>query len=127
MDGYFHSMHFVLCSFLLFQHRYIDDVFFTSNESVQTITQLLNEMNHLHPNIKLTSQIDQNIAFLDVQIENHNGILFTAVHHKDAAEPMFYHSSPIIHGIHLLISYMVLFDELFVIHQQSKLSMTNNV
>lgn len=43
-------------------------------------------MNHFHPNIKLTSTVDTNVAFLDVHIKNDNGILFTSVYHKDAGE-----------------------------------------
>jgi hypothetical protein len=67
--------------------RYIDDIFFTSNESLETIHQMLDEANNLHPNIKLVRQIGTNVPFLDVFIENNNGVLTTSVHHKEAAEP----------------------------------------
>ena len=70
----------------LFKHRYIDDVFFTSNESLQIIKKLLDQMNNFHPNIKLTRQIDTKLPFLDVLLSNNNGILFTSIHHKEAAE-----------------------------------------
>ncbi len=68
-------------------HRYIDDIFFTSNEPLDVINQTLDEANSLHPNIKLVRQLGTAISFLDVFIENKNGILQTAVYHKEAAEP----------------------------------------
>ena len=48
---------------------------------------MLNEANNFHPNIKLTRQIGTSLPFLDVFIENKNGILTTSVYHKEAAEP----------------------------------------
>ena len=67
--------------------RYIDDIFFTSNESLDTIHQMLDEASNYHPNIKLVRQIGTSVSFLDVYLENRNGILFTSVYHKAAAEP----------------------------------------
>ena len=67
--------------------RYIDDIFFTSNESVDTINQILDEANEFHPNIKLTHQLGKSVSFIDVFIENNNGTLVTSVYHKEAAEP----------------------------------------
>lgn len=54
--------------------RYVYDILFTSNASVESIDQ----------NIKLMLQIGKSIPFLDVFIENSNG---TLVYHKEAAEP----------------------------------------
>ena len=48
---------------------------------------MLDEANNLHPNMKLVRQIGTTIPFLDVLIENKNGVLATSVHHKSAAEP----------------------------------------
>jgi len=67
--------------------RYIDDVFFTSNESKETIEYILKQANNFHPNIKLQGEIGKRVNFLDVSIENKNGILSTSVYHKEAAEP----------------------------------------
>jgi hypothetical protein len=67
--------------------RYIDDIFFTSNQSVDAINQMLDEANQFHPNIKLVPQLGTSVSFLDVFIENKNGILATSVYHKEAAEP----------------------------------------
>jgi hypothetical protein len=66
---------------------YIDDVFFTSNESLDTIHQMLDEANAFHPNIKLVRQLGTSVSFLDLFIENKNSILATSVYHKEAAEP----------------------------------------
>jgi hypothetical protein len=68
-------------------YRYIDDIFFTSNDSLEIIHQMLDEANNSHPNIKLVRKIGTNVPFLDVFIENNNGILITSVYHKEAAEP----------------------------------------
>ncbi|CAF4570200.1 unnamed protein product, partial [Rotaria sp. Silwood2] len=67
--------------------RYIDDVFFTTNKTKQEIEQLLQHANNYHPNIKLNSSIGFNATFLDVYIENKQGMLITSVHHKESAEP----------------------------------------
>jgi hypothetical protein len=67
--------------------RYIDDIFFTSNESLDAINPMLDEANSLHPNIKLVRQLGTSVSFLDVFIENNNGVLATSVYHKEAAEP----------------------------------------
>jgi hypothetical protein len=72
---------------LLCDLRYIDDIFFTSNESLENINQMLDEANNSHPNIKLVRQIGTSVSFLDVFIENKNSILATSVYHKEAAEP----------------------------------------
>jgi len=68
-------------------YSYIDDIFFTSNATLDTINQMLDEANQNHPNIKLVRQFGTNVSFLDVYIENENGILARLVFHKEAAEP----------------------------------------
>ncbi len=61
---------------------YIADIFFTSNESLEKINQMLDAANNFHPNIKLVRQLGASVSFLDVFIENKNGTLITSVHHK---------------------------------------------
>jgi hypothetical protein len=56
-------------SALLLMHSYIDDIFFTSNEPLEKINQMLDEVNNLHPNIKLVRQIGTSVSFLDLFIE----------------------------------------------------------
>ncbi|CAF3428682.1 unnamed protein product [Rotaria socialis] len=68
-------------------YRYVDDIFLTSNDSLKSIDQMLDEANNLHPNIKLVRQIGRSVSFLDVLIENRKGTLTTSVYHKEAAEP----------------------------------------
>ncbi|CAM4847498.1 unnamed protein product [Rotaria magnacalcarata] len=67
--------------------RYIDDIFFTSNDSLESTDQILDEANNFHPNIKLVRQIGRSVPFLDVFIQNSKGALKTSVYHKEAAEP----------------------------------------
>ena len=74
-------------AFIDFCLRYIDDVFFTSNESPEAIEQIFDEANHYHANIKLTGDVGKCVNFLDVCITNTDGILSTSVYHKEASEP----------------------------------------
>jgi hypothetical protein len=48
---------------------------------------MLDEANNSHANIKLVRQISTSTSFLDVYIENKNGVLAASVYHKQAAEP----------------------------------------
>ena len=68
-------------------YSYIDDIFFTSNEPLDKINQMLDEANSLHPNIKLVRQIGTTVSFLDLLVQNNDGVLTTSVFHKEAAEP----------------------------------------
>ena len=76
----FHSLH-------SYDYRYIDDVLFTWNGSRSPLQTHLNNWNQKHANVKLIYEIGLNVSFLDVFIQNQNGVLFTSVYHKDAAEP----------------------------------------
>ncbi|CAF1578342.1 unnamed protein product, partial [Adineta ricciae] len=67
--------------------QYIDDIFFTSNQPLNKINEMLDNGNDFHPNIKLVRQIGKNVSFLDVFIANDHGTLKTCVYHKEAAEP----------------------------------------
>ncbi|CAF0911704.1 unnamed protein product [Rotaria sordida] len=67
--------------------RYIDDIFLTTNDSIEQVQQMLNEADNYHPDIKLIYEISNSVSFLDLQIENVNGQLQTSVHHKHSAEP----------------------------------------
>ncbi|CAF2080634.1 unnamed protein product, partial [Rotaria magnacalcarata] len=67
--------------------RYIDDIFFTFNEPKTKIEAVIKKANDFHPNIKLEANIGSCVSFLDLLINNKNGILYTSVHHKPAAEP----------------------------------------
>ncbi len=48
---------------------------------------MLDEANSFHPNIKLVRQVRTTVSFLDVFIENKNGILASSVYRKDSTEP----------------------------------------
>jgi len=72
-------------SFISF--RYIDDIFFTSNDSIDQIKKTLKNTTQHHPDIQLTTTIDHTNSFLDVHIKNIQHNLITSVYHKEAAEP----------------------------------------
>ncbi|CAF1496417.1 unnamed protein product, partial [Adineta steineri] len=67
--------------------RYIDDIFFTWNDTNENLEKLLAKLNNHHPNIKLEYKIGQSLPFLDVLLTNNNGTLSTCVYRKPAAEP----------------------------------------
>ena len=50
---------------------------------------IIKKANEFHPNIKLEANIGSCVSFLDLLINNNNnnGVLFTSVYHKPAAEP----------------------------------------
>jgi hypothetical protein len=66
---------------------YIVDIFFTSNQSLDVINQMLNEANNSHSNIKLVRQLGPTVSFLDLFVKNQNGVLAISVVRKEAAEP----------------------------------------
>lgn len=41
----------------------------------------------MHPNIKLEYHIGKSVPFLDILIQNNNGILASSIYHKPSAEP----------------------------------------
>ncbi|CAM4810530.1 unnamed protein product [Rotaria magnacalcarata] len=67
--------------------RYIDDIFFTFNEPKAKIVAVIKKANEFHPNIKLEATIGSCVSFLDLLINNKNGILSIFVHYKPAVEP----------------------------------------
>ncbi len=54
---------------------------------MDAINQMLDSANKSHSNIKLVRQIGTTVSFLDVLIENKNGVLATSVYHKETTEP----------------------------------------
>ena len=67
--------------------RYIDDIFMTTNESVDEIQTVLNKAKTKDINIEIECTIDTSVNYLDVTITNENGHLRTSVYHKPTAEP----------------------------------------
>ncbi len=47
-----------------------------------SLLQMLDEVNSVHPNIKLARQFGTIVSFLDIFIENESGICKTSVYHK---------------------------------------------
>lgn len=83
------GMSFFVSFFLRYDrdvHRYIDDVFITTN-SFDALNILLNRMEQKDENIRITRSVGATIEFLDVFICNDHGRLKTSVFHKPAAEP----------------------------------------
>lgn len=69
------------------QTRYIDDIFMTTNQSVEEMSTLLERMQRKDINIKITGTLDTCVHFLDVTIMNQAGHLRTTIFHKPTTEP----------------------------------------
>ncbi|CAF5120526.1 unnamed protein product, partial [Rotaria magnacalcarata] len=67
--------------------KYIDDIFFTFNEPKAKTEAVIKKANGFHPNIELDANIGSCVSFLDLFINNKNGIISTSIHHKPTAEP----------------------------------------
>ena len=66
---------------------YIDDIFISSNESLDSIKDLLDKESKKDVNIGINYNIHQSMEFLDVLIENNQGQWKTSVYRKPAAKP----------------------------------------
>jgi hypothetical protein len=73
--------------FFFLNNSYIDDIFFTWNESEKSVKEILEAANRFDPNIKLTYTISKTTSFLDLLLSNDNGILSSSVYHKPSTEP----------------------------------------
>ncbi|CAF3146940.1 unnamed protein product [Rotaria sp. Silwood2] len=67
--------------------RYIDDIFMTTNQTVDEITNELTKAANRDVNIKIEYRIHTSIDFLDVTIMNENAQLRTSIYHKPTTEP----------------------------------------
>ncbi|CAF1559866.1 unnamed protein product [Rotaria magnacalcarata] len=81
--------------------RYIDDIFITINWPTQHLSKQIDRWNKFDViNIKLKGQVGYTTNFLDLKIENKNGVLFTEVYHKPSYE-LYYLPFNSIHPIHM--------------------------
>ena len=80
--------------------RYIDDIFITINWPQRHLIQQVDRWNSFDSNIKLSANINLYADFLDLHMENKDGILFTSVYHKPSHEP-YYLPFNSIHPLHM--------------------------
>ncbi|CAF3855959.1 unnamed protein product, partial [Rotaria sp. Silwood1] len=89
--------------------RYIDDIFMTTNETIEEINRELEKAQLKDINIKITTIISTSVHFLDVTITNENGKLRTSIYHKPTTEPYILpYTSDHPHHIHRNIPYEAL-------------------
>ena len=74
-------------TFMLLLCRYIDDIFMTTNQTIEEFNAELKKAQNKDINIKIESTISTSVHFLDVTIANENGRLRTSIYHKPTAEP----------------------------------------
>ena len=65
----------------------IDDIFSTSNKSIETTHKFLDKAHLRHPNIKMTRPIGPSVSYLDVMVFDNAGTRATSVYRTPAAEP----------------------------------------
>ncbi|CAF4765731.1 unnamed protein product, partial [Rotaria sp. Silwood2] len=88
---------------------YIDDIFMTTNQTIEEINSELEKAQRKDINIKITTIISTSVHFLDVTITNENGQLRTSIYHKPTTEPyVLPYTSDHPHHIHRNIPYEAL-------------------
>ena len=72
--------------------RYVDDIFVTF-ESYSQLLKFVDYMNHQHPNLKFTFEVEQNnsFSFLDVKICRENDRFTTSIYRKPTFSGVFTH------------------------------------
>ena len=80
--------------------RYIDDIFIAINWPDRHLSKQIERWNKIDLNIILNPQIDSNLNFLDLYLENVDGQLFTKVYHKISYE-LYYLSFNSVHPMHM--------------------------
>ena len=69
-----------------FSCRYIDDIFMTTNRTIDDIKKELDKSANKDINIKINYKFDISVDFLDITITNDNAKLRTSIFHKPVAE-----------------------------------------
>ncbi|CAF3483322.1 unnamed protein product [Rotaria socialis] len=80
--------------------RYIDDIFITINWPARHLLKEVDRWNKFDENIKLSANIGSIVNFLDLNMENQDGQLFTTVFQKPSYEP-YYLPFNSIHPLHM--------------------------
>ncbi|CAF3605876.1 unnamed protein product [Rotaria socialis] len=80
--------------------RYIDDIFITINWPARHLLKQIERWNKFDENIKLSANIGSIVNFLDLNMENQDGQLYTTVFQKPSYEP-YYLPFNIIHPLHM--------------------------
>ncbi|CAF1510802.1 unnamed protein product, partial [Rotaria sordida] len=80
--------------------RYIDDLFIMVNWPVRHLLKQIDKWKNFDENIKLNPNIGSFATFLDLYMENRDGVLFTTVYQKPSYEP-YYLPFNSIHPLHM--------------------------
>ena len=80
--------------------RYIDDIFITINWPLRHFLKQVDRWNKFDKNIRLSANISITADFLDLHMENKDGVLLTSVYHKPSYEP-YYLPFNSIHPLHM--------------------------
>lgn len=108
-DRHRDALSMMMMLMILFHCRYIDDIFMTTNRSIDEIQVELSKARTKDLNIRIEPNISQSVSFLDVSIMNVNGQLSTKLYHKPTAEPYYLpYTSDHPHRIHRNIPYSAL-------------------
>ena len=78
---------FICLLIFLSLSRYIDDIFMTTNQTIEEIQIELGKARNRDINIQVDLTVSTSVNFLDVTITNEDGQLRTSVYHKPTTEP----------------------------------------
>ncbi|CAF4960736.1 unnamed protein product, partial [Rotaria magnacalcarata] len=70
-----------------FYGRCQNQIFFTWNQSLNELEQILKSMKSDYHHLSFDIHIGKNLNYLDLYLENHNGILYSRVHHQHNQQP----------------------------------------
>jgi hypothetical protein len=71
-----------------FSSRYHDTIFVTWNAPIEKLQPILDELNTKHQDITIKYNMGYEVQFLDVNVENRKGSLFSTVYRDPASTPL---------------------------------------
>ncbi|CAF4675521.1 unnamed protein product, partial [Rotaria socialis] len=70
-----------------FYGRYQNQIFFTWNQSVDELEQILKSMKSEYHHLSFDIHIGKHLNYLDLYLENRHGLLYSRVHHQPTQQP----------------------------------------
>ena len=65
-----------------FYGRYKNQIFFTWNQSLNELGEILKVMTSKYDHLDFDIHIEEKLTYLDIYLENHHGLLYSRIHHR---------------------------------------------